>query len=142
MRSRVRGDDGSAVLELVVLAPVFALIVALLVFAGRVALADHAVAQAADEAARTASIARTQPEADSTADAAARAALAQQHLDCLSTQVGVDTAGFGHPVGTPATVGATVTCVVRLSDLAVPGVPGTRTVTASGTSPLDTYRER
>ena len=52
------------------------------------------------------------------------------------------TTGFATPVGTPATVSATVTCVVELSDLALPGVPGTRTVTVTVTSPLDTYRER
>ena len=56
--------------------------------------------------------------------------------------ISVDTSGFGSPVGTPASVRATVTCVVNLSDLAVPGVPGTRTVSASMSSPLDTYRER
>jgi hypothetical protein len=29
-----------------------------------------------------------------------------------------------------------------LADLALPGFPGSRTVTASAVSPLDTYRER
>jgi hypothetical protein len=53
----------------------------------------------------------------------------------VSTTVTVDTAGFAAPVGTPATVTATVRCVVNLADLAVPGVPGTRTVTATATSP-------
>ena len=37
---------------------------------------------------------------------------------------------------------ATVACVVNLADLSLPGVPGTRTVTATATSPIDTYRER
>ena len=41
-----------------------------------------------------------------------------------------------------ASVTATVTCVVNLSDVAVPGLPGTRTITATMSSPLDTYRER
>jgi hypothetical protein len=45
-------------------------------------------------------------------------------------------------VGTPASVTATVTCVVNLSDVAIPGLPGTRTITATMSSPLDTYRER
>ena len=60
----------------------------------------------------------------------------------MSTAVTVDTAGFAAPVGTPATVTATVRCVVNLADLAVPGVPGTRTVTATASSPVDTFRER
>ena len=54
----------------------------------------------------------------------------------------MDTSGFASPVGPPANVTATVTCVVNLSDVAVPGLPGTRTITATMTSPLDTFRER
>ena len=53
-----------------------------------------------------------------------------------------DTTGFARPVGTPATITATVSCLVRLSDLAMPGLGGSRTVTATASSPLDTYRER
>lgn len=137
-----RGERGSVSLELAVLAPAFLVFLGVLIFGGRVALAGQAVEQAANEAARTASIARTQPEANSSAAGAARDTLAQQGLQCLSTQVGVDTSGFSRPAGTPATVAARVTCVVRLSDLAVPGIPGSRTVTAAAASPLDTYRER
>jgi hypothetical protein len=39
-------------------------------------------------------------------------------------------------------VSATVTCTVSLSDLLVPGLPGSRTLTATFTSPLDPFRER
>jgi len=41
-----------------------------------------------------------------------------------------------------AHVSASVTCVVRLSDLLVPGLPGSKTLRASFTSPLDPYRSR
>ena len=54
----------------------------------------------------------------------------------------VDTAGFTAPVGAPAQVTARVSCVVALADLAVPGLPGTKTLRASFASPLDSYRER
>ena len=55
----------------------------------------------------------------------------------------MDTTGFSVPVGEPAQVSATVTCAVRLSDLtAVPGMPGSRALTATFTSPLDPYRAR
>lgn len=118
------------------------LFVALIVFAGRVAIANQAVGSAANEAARAASISRTQGQAGDTARTAATTALINQKVNCLSTTVTVDTTGFASPVGTPASVQATVTCVVNLSDLSVPGVPGTRTVTATMSSPLDTYRER
>lgn len=142
LRRLRRDQQGSIALELAVLGPGLLLFVALVIFGGRVALANQAVAQAAAEAARTASIARTQPQADRTAAAAARATLGQQSLQCLSTRVGVDTSGFTRPPGTPAVVDATVTCVVRMSDLAVPGLPGSRTVTATASSPIDTFRER
>lgn len=142
VRRSAEVDRGSVTLELVVLAPGLLLFIGLVVFAGRTSLANQSIAQAANEAARIASIARTQPEADRTAGEAARSTLVQQDLQCLTTSVSVDTTGFGQPVGTAATITATVSCVVRLSDLAVPGLPGSRTVTATATSPLDVYRER
>jgi Flp pilus assembly protein TadG len=138
-----RGSQrGSVSLELAVLGPGLLLFIGVVIFAGRVAIAGQAVEQAAAEAARTASIARTQPEASTSAVAAARHTLAQQGLDCTGIDVSVDTTGFSSPAGTPAAVTATVACPVRLSDLAIPGLPGSRTVTASSTSALDTYRER
>ena len=142
MRRRAASDDGSVSLETAIVAPGALLFLLLIIFGGRVAIAGQAVQHAAHEAARTASIARTQPEADRDAHAAATETLQQQGLQCLTTQVTVDTTGFARPAGTPATVTATVRCDVRLSDLAAPGFPGSRLVTASASSPLDTYRER
>lgn len=135
-------ERGSAVVEAAVGAPAFLLFVALIVLAGRVAIAHQAVESAANEAARTASIARTQSEADHDATAAAASTLESQDLRCVRSQVTVDTTGFAAPVGTPASVTATVRCTVNLSDLSLPGVPGSRTVTATMSSPIDTYRER
>jgi Flp pilus assembly protein TadG len=141
-RAGDRWQRGSVSLEVAVLGPALLVFLGVLIFAGRVAVAGQAVEQAAAEAARTASIARTQPDASTSATAAARDTLTQQGLDCTRIDVSVDTSGFGAPAGTPATVTATVACPLRLSDLAVPGLPGQRTVTASATSALDTYRER
>ncbi len=136
------GQRGSTTLELVVWAPGLLLIVALLTVAGRVNGANAAVEQAATDAARTASIARTSSAAQTAARASAQATLGGQGLQCTGTTVTVDTAGFAAPPGQPATVTATVTCPVRLADLAVPGLPGTRTVTHTVVSSLDTFRER
>ena len=44
--------------------------------------------------------------------------------------------------GQAATVTATISCTARLSDIALPGLPGAKTLTASFTSPIDTYRGR
>jgi Flp pilus assembly protein TadG len=125
-RLRDRDDGGSASLELVVLTPALVGLLGLLVLAGRLAVAGNTVEQAADEAARSASIARTVVGAHAAAQEGARRALAQRDLR----------------VGAPAQVRATLTCTVELSDLALPGFPGERVVTATAVSPLDTYRER
>lgn len=141
-RTCAEPDGGSVTLELVVWAPGLLLIVAGLVVAGRVALAGGAAEHAAAQAARAASLARTATVARSEATRVARASLDSQGLACDQLTVDMDLAGFVVPVGQPASVTATVRCAVRLSDVGVPGLPGTRTVTASSTSPLDTYRRR
>jgi len=97
---------------------------------------------AARDAARQASISLTPGAAQAAALSSAKAALGRDGLDC-DPQVLVDTSQFNTvPVGQPATVTATVTCQVPLSDLVVPGLPGSRTLRFTFTSPLDPFRER
>ncbi len=139
---RHRRDRGTAAVELAVAAPFLMLIVLVVVAGGRLELARGAVQHAAVDAARAASIARTAEAATSSAAATAEAVLANQGLHCADHQVVVDAGGFGLPVGTRATVSATVSCTVPLADLGVPGLPGERTLTATAASPLDTYRGR
>ncbi len=136
-----RGERGSAAIELVLLIPALMVLVLFAVAGGRVAIAHGSVEQAAADAARAASIARTAGEAQASAAEAARATLANQGLSCTSLTVTLDTSGFATPVGTPASVAATVSCTVRISDLAVPGLPDP-VVRATVTSPLDVYRGR
>jgi len=142
LRASLVADRGSGAIELVIGLPAVGLFIGLIVFGGRVALARQSVQDAATEAARTASIARSTDVAQSQASAAAAATLANQGLRCSTTTVTVDTTGFAAPVGTPATVVATVSCTVDLSDLSVPGIPGTKTIVATMPSAIDTYRER
>jgi Flp pilus assembly protein TadG len=142
MRLTRRDERGSASIEAAIGVPAFLLFVALIIGAGRVAIAHQAVEAAAAEAARSASIERAQVVAVRAAGDAAAATLANQQLQCLSTRIDVDTSGFAVPVGTPASVSATVTCVVNLSDVSVPGLPGSLTITETVSSPLDTYRGR
>jgi Flp pilus assembly protein TadG len=140
LRRRVR-DEGNAALELVVLAPVLLFVLGLVIAAGRTSIAQGSVDAAARDAARQASISLTPGAAQVAAQATAQAALSRDGLDC-TPQVHVDTRQFGNAVGTPATVTARVTCTVPLSDLVVPGLPGSRTLRFTFTSPLDPYRER
>jgi len=134
-------DRGALTLELAVLAPALLLMLAFLVAAGRVALARGAVEAAARDAARQASIARDAGAAQAAAYSAAVTALASEHLDCVP-QVSVDTAGLDVPAGQPGTVSATVACTLPLSVVALPGIPGHVTETASFTSPVDPWRGR
>jgi Flp pilus assembly protein TadG len=139
--SRRDRDAGNAALELVILAPVILFLLGLVIAAGRTSVAQGSVAAAARDAARQASISLTPGAAQTAALSSARAALGQDGLNC-DPVVTVNVSGFGVPVGEPANVQATVTCRVSLSSLVVPGMPGSKTLRATFSSPLDPYRGR
>lgn len=136
------GDRGSITLELAILAPAVLALLGLVIVAGRIEIAGGAVEQASAAAAREASLARSPEAARQAATRAAMDDLNGQDLRCTDLTVIVDTAGFNVPVGTPAQVSARVSCTVGLSDISVPGMPGTRTLTAETQSTLDRYRSR
>jgi Flp pilus assembly protein TadG len=135
-------ERGSTSLEAAIGIPAFVLLVGLIIFGGRTAMTHQAVESAAAEAARSASIARSSASATTNAKAAAMTSLANQDLQCLSMYVSVDTSDFSRPIGEAGQVTVTVECRLDLSDLSVPGVPGSRVISATMTSPLDTWRER
>jgi Flp pilus assembly protein TadG len=135
------GEAGNAVVEAAILAPVFILFLAGLLTGARIRSAGAAVTQAAADAARQASIARTPAQARTVATTSALATLRDKGLHC-TPHVSLDLSGFAQPVGRPATVSAQVTCTIQLSDVAAPGFPGSRTVTKVHRSPLDSFRGR
>jgi Flp pilus assembly protein TadG len=139
---RWRDERGSAAVEITLVAPVLVLFVLVVIFGGRLALARQAVQSAAFDAARAASLARTQPEARAAAARIAASTLANQKLPCATTQVVADTTGFNEHVGTPATVAVRVVCEVPVADLGLPGIAGTVTVEEAAVSALDSFRER
>lgn len=128
--------------ELVVIVPALVIIIGLLVAGGRIWLAHQGVQEAAASAARAASLARGAGDARLAAEASAAANLDTQGLGCRPVGVAVDTTGFARAPGTSATVGVTVTCTITLADVAVPGLPGSMTMTTRATSALDTFRSR
>jgi hypothetical protein len=140
---RARDDRGLAALELVILAPVILLLIGFVIAAGRTAIAQGAVDAAARAAARQASIAPTQRAAKQAALSGAELALSSDGLNCRPrvTLPGLSQA-FSTQPGQPAQIQAFVVCVVRLSDLAIPGLPGSIRLTAHFTSPLDPFRSR
>lgn len=136
-----RRERGAVSLELAVITPAILLIFVLVAFAGRMATANGTVEQAAADAARAASLSQGPSAAQQAAQDTAAAALSNSGLQCLSLSVNADTSGFATAPGQQANVTVTITCPVRLADLPLPGL-GSRTVTASAVSPIDTYRQR
>jgi hypothetical protein len=140
-------DVGNAALELVILAPVLLFLIGLIIAFGRVSTAQNAVTDAAQDAARQASLQLDPADAIAIGQASAQAALTADGLHC-DPQVTVHAygdnglPGFQAQVGQPAAVSATVTCVVSLAQIIVPGLPGSKTIQETFTSPLDPYRER
>lgn len=136
-------DRGSISVELVILLPIFLAALGLMLFAARTAQAGNAVTEIADAAARTASLQRTPQQAKIQAENEARVALQNTSLVCESMSVSADVADFTMALGATGSVTTTVTCNVRLSDLSgVPGMPGTHTITRTGVSPIDPWRQR
>jgi Flp pilus assembly protein TadG len=133
---------GAASVELVILVPVLVLMLAVLVAGGRLWFARASVVEASESAARAASLARSSGEARDAGRRAGSRILATDGLRCAGDSVSVDTGAFGVPVGTPATVTASVTCRVPFADLSLPGMPGSITVRSTGAAALDTYRAR
>jgi Flp pilus assembly protein TadG len=136
-------DRGSAApaLELVLITPMLLLIYHVGVATGRTASGQSRVQQAAAAGARAASTQHTSAEADAAARSVITASLRQQGIDCESDTVTVDTSGMATPSGAPAHVTVTVDCTVTWADLAIPGWPGSHTVTATAAGPLDPHRE-
>lgn len=140
--ARAAADDGNAALELVILAPVLLALLGLVVAAGRMSIAQGSVDAAARDAARQASIALTPAAAQAAGQASARAVLRHDGLDCRPVVL-VNVSQFAtRAPGEPAAVTATVQCTISLSDLALPGMPGSDRLQAEFTSPLDIYRSR
>ncbi|WP_018790908.1 TadE/TadG family type IV pilus assembly protein [Salinispora arenicola] len=156
MDGAVIRDRGSVSVEVAILAPAFIVLLVLAGVAGRTAVAAEAVEAAAHDAARAASISRDAGTAGQRARDAAVRQLDWRGLSCTGTPT-VDLSGavngqatsfaaaFRSSVGQQASVTVRLTCTVDLSDLrldALPGMPSSRRVSASFTSPLDRYRSR
>ncbi len=109
----------------------------IVVMAGRIASAENDVNNAAQEAARAASLQRNPDLATDQARNTAAANLADTGLTCASGfAVDVDT----RRVQPGGAVTVTVSCTTPFSDVAALSVPGTRTFTSTATEVVDTYR--
>lgn len=133
--SRV-GERGTVAVEAAIIAPGLLMLMLLVVFAGRVSEADGNVQRAASEAARAASMRQTPAAATEAAEVTVAANLAAAGTPCQSLRTDVSTDQL-RPGGI---VTVEVTCIVSMSDVALLGVPGTRTFNARAVEVVDTYR--
>lgn len=129
------GERGTATVELVILAPVVFALLAFIVGLGRSADARGRLTGAARDAARAASLTSTPDAARTAAHDTALTDLEGAGLECKSPRVATDTSRF-QPGGL---VRVAIRCTLDLSSLVVSGLPGSSTLTAHATVPLDTY---
>lgn len=136
------GERGSIGLELALVVPVLFVLVAFVVGIGRIAEADGRVEAAARDAARAASLATGAGGAEQAARVAGQATLLVDGLTCADSAVDVTSYADDGPGGGADRVVVSVACTASLSDLAVPGLPGSHRLTATSTAPLDPFRSR
>ena len=137
-----RDEQGSAAVELALLVPALVILLGLLVGGGRLWFARTTVTEAANTAARAASLSRTASSAAADGAAAGRQSLTTAGLKCQDAAVSIDTSAFEVPVGNPATVTSTIRCSVPFGDILLPGMAGSINLVGTGNSSLDTYRSR
>jgi Flp pilus assembly protein TadG len=132
---RLNADAGFSAVEVVLLAPLFVLMLLLVVVLGRVQQAGADVTGAARDGARAASLSRSAAQARAAAAQAVTAALTG--VRCAGgPSTTVDTGRFapgGH-------VQVSVSCAVPLAEVGFGALPGSTTMTRRSTSPIETYR--
>ena len=138
-----RGDStGSIGLELALIVPVLFVLTGFVVGIGRIAEADGRVEAAARDAARAASLADDGPGARRAAEVAGQATLLVDGLSCRDSRVDLVSYTDDGPGPGVDRVTVRVSCTASLADLAVPGLPGSSTLQATASSPLDPFRSR
>ena len=133
---RARGEEGSAIAELVIVAPVLLIVIVLMIALGRVDSAQGDVESAARAGVQAAVVQADPSDAEAQATTAAQASLAGAGLTCTAPQITVDTSNFV----AGGWVSVTVTCVTSLADVSVPGMPGEKTLSATSTAHIDPFR--
>jgi Flp pilus assembly protein TadG len=141
-RVRGGGDRGSYTLEAVLCLTVLVPILGIIAAFGLAGLGDSTAANAAAAAARAASTSDDPDTAQARGRQAALKSLGQAQRTCASSDIIVDTSGFPSQTGQPGTVTVRVNCTIPLADLAVPGLPGSKTLSATRHSAVDRYVAR
>ncbi|MYH72366.1 MAG: TadE family protein [Acidimicrobiia bacterium] len=130
-------ERGSSVIGLVVLTPVVVLLLFFVVAAGRVGVIESKLTTAARSAARAAAQYRSVTAARAAAITITETSLGQLEESC---QGGPQVRVLEMNLRPGGKVQIQVSCVVRLSDMTMFGVPGNRTVSADSESVVDRHR--
>jgi len=134
VRQGHRADRGSATVELVILAPVFVVLMLLVVFVGRSGGALEQVRHAADAGARAASLVARPSMSDAATQAVTRD-LSANGSNCVSTSVAVS---FLDATEVDS-ITVTVSCQTNTAGTELLGASA-RTLSASSTEVIDRYR--
>lgn len=126
-----RPDGGSMAVEMVLLAPVLIAFLLLVVALGRYVAVRGEVEAATRDAARAASLERSPGTAGLVADRTAEASLTGRHCTRVLLTGGFVAGG---------TVTAHLNCRVSFDQLGLLGLPGSVSVGATSSAPLDLYR--
>jgi hypothetical protein len=134
--SRLRSESGSLAIEMAMVAPGLLLIFGLIFAYGRAAQVNGTLESGTRDAARSVTMARSYDDAVERANEVVLDAIQDTPQSCQNSLV-VQLQGDYEP-GEPVTV--STHCTYGLSDLGLPGAPGTLTARSSFTSMLDPYR--
>lgn len=130
-------ERGSSVVGLVILTPLMATLLFFVVAAGRLGVIESKLTSAARSSARAATQTQSVSAAQAAASTTAAATLDRLNTGCYG---GPKVSVLELDLRPGGTVHLQVSCVVRLSDLAVPGLPGSRVVSADAISVVDRFR--
>lgn len=135
-RGGADADRGSAAVELVLVTPLLVLVLLIVVALGMLVDARLVVADAAHQAARAATLARTDDDARTQAQRAVSTALREAGATCIQPSVRLATGGLRPS----ATVTARVSCTADLGGLTHIGMPGHVPLTSTAFSVVDSFR--
>lgn len=136
MTAARRTEAGSLAVEMAMVAPGLLLIFGLIFAYGRAAQVNGTLESGTRDAARSATVARSYDDALERANVVLLDAMKDAPQSCQNS-LDLKITGDYLP-GEPVTV--TTRCTYDLSDLGLPGAPGTITAESSFTSMLDPYR--
>lgn len=131
-KQRERDETGAMAVEVILITPVLVAFMLLVVAFGRYVAVRGEVEAASRDAVRAASLERELSAAQAAAGRTTNASLGGQ-WNCEAVGLSGDFVAGG-------TIEAELACRVPLDDLGLLGLPGTVTVRASSSAPLDIYR--